>query len=89
MKIFRGIMKIFAALAAVAGLIYVLAEYGDIIVDWANRVMSAVTRRFSCIWGDDEAWDEDEWSDEEEIGEETQEAEETPAEAAAESDFEN
>ncbi len=39
MKVFSTIMKILAALAAVAGLIYVVATYGDKIVAWAKKLL--------------------------------------------------
>lgn len=39
MKIFANIMKIVAALAAVAGLVYVVATYGDKIVAWAKKTL--------------------------------------------------
>ena len=39
MKIFGAIMKIVAALAAIAGAVYVVATYGDKIVAWAKRVL--------------------------------------------------
>lgn len=39
MKIFTMILKILAALAAVAGIIYVIATYGDKIVAWAKGLL--------------------------------------------------
>ena len=39
MKIFANIMKIVAALAAVAGLVYVVATYGDKIVAWFKKIL--------------------------------------------------
>ena len=39
MKVFSTIMKIVAALAAVAGIIYVIATYGDKIVAWAKKLL--------------------------------------------------
>lgn len=38
MKVFATVMKILAALAAVAGAIYVVAVYGDKIVSWAKNL---------------------------------------------------
>lgn len=38
MKALNTILKILAALAAVAGAIYVVATYGDKIVDWAKKL---------------------------------------------------
>jgi len=39
MKIFANIMKVVAALAAVAGVVYVIATYGDKIVAWAKKML--------------------------------------------------
>ncbi len=39
MKIATTIMKIVAALAAVAGIVYVIATYGDKIVAWAKKLL--------------------------------------------------
>lgn len=39
MKVFANIMKIVAALAAIAGVVYVVATYGDKIVAWAKKVL--------------------------------------------------
>lgn len=39
MKAFWTIMKILAALAAIAGVIYVVATYGDKIVAWARNLL--------------------------------------------------
>ena len=44
MKVFGKIMKILAALAMVAGAIYLLATYGDQICAWARKVLN----RFNC-----------------------------------------
>lgn len=44
MKTFGTIMKILAALAAIAGAIYVAATYGDKIVAWAKKLVS----QFNC-----------------------------------------
>ena len=39
MKVFSTIMKIVAALAAIAGVVYVIATYGDKIVAWAKGLL--------------------------------------------------
>ena len=39
MKTFRVIAKVVAALAAVAGVVYVVATYGDKIVAWAKKLL--------------------------------------------------
>lgn len=42
MKAFNTIMKILAALAAVAGAVYVVATYGDKIVAWAKKLWATL-----------------------------------------------
>lgn len=39
MKVFATIMKIVAALAAIAGIVFVIAKYGDKIVAWAKKML--------------------------------------------------
>lgn len=39
MKVFSTIMKILAAVAAVVGIVYVAATYGDKIVAWAKNLL--------------------------------------------------
>lgn len=85
MKTLNAIVKVLAALAAVAGTIYVIAAYGDKIVAWAKRVIGC------CPW--DEGMEEEAPAAEtpaeepkaaEEPVKEEAPAEETPAEAPAE-----
>lgn len=52
MKTLNAIVKVLAVLAAVAGVIYVIAAYGDKIVAWAKRVIGC------CPW--DEGMEETE-----------------------------
>ena len=40
MKPFETVLKVLAALAAVAGLVFVIAAYGDKIVAWAKKLMA-------------------------------------------------
>ena len=57
MKIFGTLAKIVLALAAIAGLIYVAATYGDKIVAWAKKILGICK---GCCEGDviiDEAED--------------------------------
>lgn len=42
MKTFGNVMKVLAAVAAVAGVIYVFATYGDRIAAWARRLLDKV-----------------------------------------------
>ena len=41
MKTFATIAKILAALAAIAGIVYIIATYGDKIVAWAKGLLGA------------------------------------------------
>lgn len=47
MKTFTTVLKILAALLAIAGVIYVVATYGDKIVSWAKGLL----RKCPC-WSD-------------------------------------
>lgn len=40
MKVFWTVMKVLAALAVIAGIVYVVATYGDKIVAWAKGLIS-------------------------------------------------
>lgn len=42
MKAFSTIIKILAVIAAVAGIIFILATYGDQIVVWCKRLLEKV-----------------------------------------------
>ena len=44
MKLFSAVLKILAALAAIAGIVYVIATYGEKIVAWAKGLLA----KFSC-----------------------------------------
>ena len=35
------VLKILTALAAIAGIVYVIATYGDKIVDWAKKILAS------------------------------------------------
>lgn len=75
MKAFAVIAKILAALATVIGAIYLLATYGDKIVEWCKNLMASLPE-ISCF-DPDEDEDEDE-DDEPEVVEVVEE----PAEEA-------
>ena len=49
MKAFKLIAKIVVALAAIAGIVYVVATYGDRIVAWARGLLN----RYGCCCGCD------------------------------------
>lgn len=39
MKVLGNILKVLAALAAIAGVVYVIATYGDKIAAWAKKLL--------------------------------------------------
>lgn len=51
MKTFATIMKIVAAMAVIAGIVYVVATYGDRIVSWARGLWAKYG--WGCCCGDD------------------------------------
>lgn len=82
MKVFRVVVKIVLALAAIAGVVYLAATYGDRIVAWCKKLLHS---KFGC----DCICDCD--CDCEDDGECTCsccEENDAPAEAATEADFE-
>ena len=90
MKAVNVIIKVVVALAAIAGLVYLAATYGDKIVAWAKKLMNQCC---CCCDGDDCCCDGDDCCCEccEEDAELTEEVTEEAAEAAveaAEQDFE-
>lgn len=91
MKTVNLIIKIVAALAAVAGLVYVIATYGDKIVAWAKKLLGCCPCDGDCECCECECFEEEaagEVAEEaaEEAAEVAEEATEDPV--AAESDFE-
>ncbi len=44
MKTMNLVLKVLTALAAVAGAVYVVATYGDKIVDWAKKLWAAMPK---------------------------------------------
>lgn len=82
MKVFGNILKVLVALAAIAGLVYVVATYGDKIVAWAKKMLGKNCCTSECCC--EEAV--------EEVIKEEAPAEEAPAEDSAvqaeEADFE-
>ena len=74
MKVFSTIMKIVAALAAVAGIIYVIATYGEKIVAWCKKTMDSFIEIVD-EFDDDELEGEDDIDVEVEVIEEIEDAE--------------
>lgn len=48
MKVWSTIIKIVVALAAIAGIVYVVATYGDRIVAWAKKMLSSCNCCCGC-----------------------------------------
>ena len=48
MKTFKVIVKIVLALAAIAGVVYVVATYGDRIVAWARKLLNRAECECCC-----------------------------------------
>ena len=59
MKTFGAILKVVAVLAAIAGLIYIVAAYGDKMVAWAKKFLSRKSAEFECDYDDDDLEDAD------------------------------
>lgn len=51
MKVFATVMKILAVLAVIAGIVYVVATFGDRIVEWAKNLWLKI--RFCNCCDDD------------------------------------
>jgi hypothetical protein len=59
MKTFNKIMKAIAAIAAIIGIVYVIATYGDRIVAWANNLLDRFFDKRTCFFDIDEQMEED------------------------------
>lgn len=59
MKVFKVIAKIVVALAAIAGIVYVVATYGDRIAAWARKLLNRYTCCCDCECDCDECDCED------------------------------
>lgn len=55
----KTVLKILAALAAIAGAIYVIATYGDKLVAWCRKLLSTICWEDCCCCGDDCCCDDD------------------------------
>ena len=81
MKLFFNVLKVLAALAVIAGIVYVAIKYGDKIVAWVKKKLNLDCCCCDCDCCDDDCCCEDDFCAEEE-------AEEAPAQAE-ENDFED
>ena len=95
MKIFGNIMKILAAIATIAGAVYLIATYGDKIVAWAKNLLncSCCCDEEECCCGEEDCCCEGECeccceeTAEEPAAEEAAAEEATAEEVATEADF--
>lgn len=53
MKVFNKIVKVLLALAAVAGVIYVIAAYGERIVAWAKNLLARMRGEVDSFYEED------------------------------------
>ena len=83
MKVFAAVVKILAALAAVAGAVYVIATYGDKIVAWAKDLMAKCPCNCSGEPAEEAPAEEPVPAEETEVPEEAPAEEAAPAEKAA------
>ena len=84
MKTVNIIVKILAALAAVAGVVFVIAKFGDKIVAWAKKMIGCCPCDGDCECCDEECFEEEAVEETEEAAEEVEEAAEEVAEEAVE-----
>lgn len=48
MKTLNAVIKVLTALAAVAGVVYIVATYGEQIVAWAKKMLNALPKCPNC-----------------------------------------
>ncbi len=80
-KAFNTVLKVLTALAAIAGVIYIVATYGEQIVAWSKRMLAAMSK---CPGVEFEAKvnlvDQDDGAEEETAAETAEETVTVPAE---------
>ncbi|MBR2310563.1 MAG: hypothetical protein IKA47_08545 [Oscillospiraceae bacterium] len=60
MKTFGNVMKVLATIAAIIGIVYVVAAYGDKIVSWAKRLLNSLLDKRTRFFDIEEQMEEDE-----------------------------
>ncbi len=60
MKAFNNFLKVMATIAAIIGIVYVVATYGDKIVAWANNMLDRFFDKRTCFFDIDEQMPEEE-----------------------------
>ena len=59
MKVVGNILKVLMVLAAIAGVIYVVAAYGERIVAWAKSLLARLRGESDFLFDDEECYHED------------------------------
>lgn len=59
MKVLNTIIKLLTALAAVAGIVYIVATYGEQIVAWCKKTLASLPKCPSCEEAEEETPVED------------------------------
>ena len=54
MKTFNKVLKVIAIIAAIIGIVYIVAAYGDKIVAWARRTMDRLFNKRTRFFDIDE-----------------------------------
>lgn len=57
MKGFNKVLKVLLILAAIAGIIYVVAAYGERIVAWAKSLLARMRGKNEYVYAGDDAYD--------------------------------
>jgi len=60
MKTFGNVMKVLATIAAIIGIVYVVAAYGDKIVNWAKRLLNSLLDKRTRFFDIEEQMEADE-----------------------------
>ena len=60
MKTFGNVMKVLATIAAIIGIVYVVAAYGDKIVSWAKRLLNSLLDKRTRFFDIEEQMEADE-----------------------------
>ena len=69
MKVFNRVVTVFLALAAVAGVIYVIVAYGERIMAWAKNLLARLRGKINYDYADEDFDEEfcDDVTDEEDF----------------------
>lgn len=70
MKTVNKILSVLATIAAIIGIVYVIATYGDKIVAWANTLMDRFFDKRTCFFDIEEQMESEEAAPAEEVAEE-------------------